>query len=424
MRPQHRVKIDGAGGTAGGKTAGTAAAGGASVNIVKRGLLAVLIWSQCVLIAPLPVLAQNAPSGPEPSPAELQQMVAPIALYPDALVAQILAASTYPTQVVEANRWLRNNSALRGDQLAAAASEQPWDPSVKALTAFPSVLDNMDKNLSWTSALGDAYYNAPQDVLNAIQVLRRQAQQAGTLRTTSQQRVVVEGSTVIIEPANPQVVYVPAYNPTTAYGAPVAAYPGYSGADLALTGVLAFGAGVLVGSLVSSDGWGWNHWNTDWHGGNVVYNKNVYVSNTNVYQRNSGWNGNWNRGGYRNTTVNVQNRENNFENRNFNRQTFSNQSRNFNNQNFEQQNRNFGRQNRNLASKSPAQPRPAGRQAGVSNWSNNLTHANRESRGYGSQSASQRRSAFAGISPGGNAFANSQRGRASFANAQRYRSRR
>ena len=119
----------------------------------------------------------------------MQQLVAPIALYPDSLVAQILAASTFPEQVVEADRWVQEHQDLKGDALGQAVDQQPWDPSVKALTAFPSVLGNMDKNLSWTSSLGDAYYNQQQDVMDAVQVMRQRAQGAGDLKTTPQQVV-------------------------------------------------------------------------------------------------------------------------------------------------------------------------------------------------------------------------------------------
>ena len=149
---------------------------------------------------------------------QLQQLVAPIALYPDELVAQVLAAATYPTEIVEANRWLQQNSSLKDAQLADAVDKQPWDPSVKALTQFPSVLANMDKNLSWTSSLGDAYFNHPQDVLNAVQVMRKRAQSAGTLKTTAQQTVTTKDQTTIIEPANPEVVYLPEYDPWVVYG--------------------------------------------------------------------------------------------------------------------------------------------------------------------------------------------------------------
>src|SRR5215472_18299598 len=144
------------------------------------------------------------PQSSAPSDQEIQQMVAPIALYPDALVAQILAAATYPTQVVEADRWLQQNKNLPPDQLAAAANKQPWDPSVKALTQFPSVLDNMSQNLTWTSNLGDVYYNDQQRVMNAVQVMRKEAQQAGNLKSTPQQTVTTQGQTIVIQPASPR----------------------------------------------------------------------------------------------------------------------------------------------------------------------------------------------------------------------------
>src|SRR5579872_6785128 len=185
--------------------------------------------------APPPQDSQAAPqSGQAPAPAyapqtaqQLQQLVAPIALYPDSLVAQILAASTFPEQVVEADRWVQANPDLKGDALGKAVDQQPWDPSVKALTAFPSVLGNMDKNLSWTSSLGDAYYNQQQDVMDAIQVMRKRAEDAGNLKTTPQQTVSSQGSTVVIQPANPDVVYVPAYDPWLVYGGPIGPWPGW-----------------------------------------------------------------------------------------------------------------------------------------------------------------------------------------------------
>src|SRR5580704_12748258 len=182
----------------------------------------------------------NEEPGPAPGAAsdeELQELVSPIALYPDVLVAQILAGSTYPTQVVEADRWLKQNPNLTGDQLASQVNQQSWDPSIKSLTQFPTVLQTMNDSLAWTSALGEAYYSQPADVMNAIQVLRNKAMAAGTLKSTDQQKIEVQpappatqGSaqpsvqqTVIIQPAQPNTVYVPQYNPTTAYGAPVPA---------------------------------------------------------------------------------------------------------------------------------------------------------------------------------------------------------
>src|ERR1700739_1929070 len=183
------------------------------------------------------------------TPEQLQQLVAPIALYPDSLVAQILAASTFPEQVVEADRWVQSHPDLRGDALAQAADQQPWDPSVKALTAFPSVLGNMDKNLSWMSSLGDVYYNQEQDVMDAIQEMRRRAQEAGNLNSSTQQTVTTEGSDIEIEPVSPDIVYVPAYDPWVVYGGPIAAWPGwYPYPGIWYDGpALFFGAGFGIG---------------------------------------------------------------------------------------------------------------------------------------------------------------------------------
>src|SRR5258707_15212022 len=194
-------------------------------------------------------------NGQPPAPAakqsaqELQQLVAPIALYPDALVAQVLAASTYPTQIVEAERWLQRHSDVKGDKLAKEVDKQDWDPSVKAMAQFPSVLENMDKNLSWTSSLGDAYANQPQDVTDAVQAMREQARKAGHLDSNEQEQVTTRGNTIIIEPANPEVVYVPAYDPWLVYGAPIVAYPGwYAVPGIFWGGVgLSFGIGFGIG---------------------------------------------------------------------------------------------------------------------------------------------------------------------------------
>jgi hypothetical protein len=202
--------------------------------------------------APSPSATQPAPE----TPTQLQQLVAPIALYPDELVAQILAASTYPAQIVEADRWLQQNANLKGDQLATAVDQQPWDPSVKALTQFPSVLANLDKNLSWTSELGDAYVNQQQDVLDAVQVMRKRAQDAGTLKSTPQQAVTTQGQTIVVEPANPQVVYVPEYNPWIVYGAPIAVYPGYFMGPWIDAPFISFGVGIGIG-FGGCCGWGW-----------------------------------------------------------------------------------------------------------------------------------------------------------------------
>ncbi|HEX4773295.1 MAG TPA: DUF3300 domain-containing protein [Bryobacteraceae bacterium] len=213
----------------------------------------------------------------------LQQLAAPIALYPDALVAQVLGATTFPDQVAAASNWLHQQPNLNGASLMQAVDAQPWDPSVKALTQFPSVLDNLAKNLSWTSALGEAYNTQPADVMTAIQVLRAKAQAAGNLKSGSQITVVQQSPQVIvIQPTSPQVVYVPQYNPAVAYGTTYVT-PGYSTAAVVTTGLLAFGAGIAVGAAISNNqccGWGYSYWNCNWHGGAVQYRSTTYYGNT------------------------------------------------------------------------------------------------------------------------------------------------
>src|SRR3984885_1812818 len=231
--------------------------------------------------------APQAPPYTQQTPDQLQQLVAPIALYPDSLVAQILAASTFPEQVVEADRWLQANPDMKGDALGQAVDPQPWDPSVKALTAFASVLGNMDKNLSWTSSLGDAYYNQQQDVMDAVQVMRQRAQQAGNLRTTPQQTVTTQGSTVVIQPANPEVVYVPAYDPWVVYGGPIGPWPGwYPYPGIWYDGpYLSFGIGFGIG-FFGGFGWGWPHWGFDWRNRFATFNQGRYYSrSTTFYNR-------------------------------------------------------------------------------------------------------------------------------------------
>src|ERR1017187_8603119 len=152
-------------------------------------------------------VSQAPPQAAQQSPEQLQQLVAPIALYPDALIAQILPAATYPAEVVEAGQWMAQHQDLTGEVLAKEVDKQSWDPSVKALTQFPAVLANMNQNLAWTSELGDVYANQRQDVTNAIQAMRHRAQQAGNLKTTPQEKVRSQGQSIEIEPATPDVVY-------------------------------------------------------------------------------------------------------------------------------------------------------------------------------------------------------------------------
>jgi uncharacterized membrane protein YgcG len=252
--------------------------------------------------ASLPTLDQPPTQGPPPSqaqpqsaplsPDQLQQLVAPIALYPDALVAQILAASAYPTQIVEAERFLRENPNLKGAELGEAVNQQDWDPSVKALTQFSSVLANLDKNLSWTSELGDANYNQQADVMAAVQFMRKKAQEAGNLKTTPQQTVTNQGPDVDIQPADPDVVYVPDYDPEFAYGYPVGLWPGFYPWWGVGGPYLSFGVGFGISPFFGF-GWGWGGWGVDWGGGFLRYGGGRYGFHSHAfYDRNAYFHGN------------------------------------------------------------------------------------------------------------------------------------
>jgi hypothetical protein len=257
------------------------------------------------------VLGGTAPAGPFFSSAQaktastqtysteqLDALLAPIALYPDALLAQVLMASTFPLQVVSAGRWTDDpaNKSLSGDLLAKALEPQTWDPSVKSLVPFPSVLALMSSNLEWMQQVGYAFAEQQADAMNAVQRLRFQAQNAGNLKTTEQQTVRVESQTIIIEPAQPTVVYVPSYNPTVVYGAwPYRAYPpvylppppGYVFGAAVVSGI-AFATGVaVVGSLWgwARPGWGTGHVNVNVNNYNTI-NVNRTQINSNVWQPN------------------------------------------------------------------------------------------------------------------------------------------
>jgi len=237
---------------------------------------------------------QGQPQSAELTPEQLQDLVAPIALYPDALVAQILAASAYPTQIVEAERFLQQNPNLTGQALGSQVDQQDWDPSVKALTPFPSVLANLDKNLAWTSELGDANMNQADDVQNAIQVMRKKAEDAGNLKTTPQQTVQNQGSTVEIQPTDPQVVYVPDYDPELIYGYPVGLWPGFYPWWGVGGPYLSFGIGYGIGPFFGF-GWGWPAWGFHWgRGGGIWYGHGAYgFHGAAFYNRNAYFHGSY-----------------------------------------------------------------------------------------------------------------------------------
>jgi hypothetical protein len=242
--------------------------------------------------------AQSPPTNTIPSAApltsdQLDALVAPIALYPDSLVAEVLGGATFPDQIAVADYWLTQNKTLTGTALTQAVDQQQWDNSVKALTQFPDVLGNMASNLVWTSSLGQAFHNQQSDVMAAVQVMRAKAQTAGTLQSTPQIKVVQQTpQTIVIQPANPQVVYVPQYNPTVVYGAPYVV-PYYTPPVVAVGAALSFGAGIAIGvgfgggvafggGFGGGFGWGFGAWGCNWGGGgggNITINHNTYISN-------------------------------------------------------------------------------------------------------------------------------------------------
>lgn len=264
-----------------------------------------LLTALMLSTAMVDVRAQTAPpAAPAAAPAdtllkaeELDQLVAPIALYPDTLLAEVLMASTYPLEVVQADRWAKTNKSLKGDQLKAAVDKQSWDESVKSLTATPSVLDMMSSKLDWTQKLGDAVLAQQPDVMDAVQRLRSKAQANKKLETTKQQKVTTRTESnkqvIVIEPAEPNTIYVPYYDPAVVYGAWAApAYPPYywpppagyyAGAAIA-TG-LVFTAGFAVGAWAANN----NFWGggIGWGNNNINVNRNVNINNVNNWTHNS-----------------------------------------------------------------------------------------------------------------------------------------
>ena len=238
----------------------------------KKGYLIVLVFLCMTLVVPPYSYPQGSPSPPVFKAEELEQILAPIALHPDSLLTQILMASTYPLEIVQADRWAKQNKNMKGDALTKALEAQPWDPSVKSLVNFPEVLAMMSEKIDWTQKLGDAFLAQQKDVMATVQKLRGKAQTSGNLKTTKEQVVKVEQEVIIIEPASPQTVYVPTYNPTVVYGA--WAYPAYPPYYYYPPGYVAgaaftFAAGVAIGAA-----WGYAWGGANWRGGDVDVNVN------------------------------------------------------------------------------------------------------------------------------------------------------
>ena len=267
-----------------------------------RVLLAVLCAAAIVPGDSFALALSNAQADPQTSssspdvssipPEQLDSLVAPVALYPDPLLAQTLAASTYPLELMQLHQWLARNPGLKDKALADAVAKQPWDPSIQAMAALPDVVKRLTDDIQWTTDLGNAFLAQQGDVMDAVQRMRRKAQETGNLKSTPQQNVeteVVESKQVIvIEQADPQVVYVPSYNPTVVYGAPVYPYPpiyypppGYYAAGAAIS----FGVGVAMGAAWGG-GWGWN---AGWGHNDIEINRNNnFNRNTNINANRSG----------------------------------------------------------------------------------------------------------------------------------------
>src|ERR1700756_1640211 len=232
--------------------------------------------------------AQNQTSNVPPD--QLDSLVAPIALFPDPLLAQTLAASTYPLEIIQLQQWLDKNTGLKDKALADAVAKQPWDPSVQALAALPDVVKRLADDIQWTTELGNAFLAQQNDVMDAVQRMRAKAKEKGNLKSNEQQKVetkVVESKQVIvIEQSNPEVVYVPSYNPTVVYGPPVYPYYPlyYPGWGYYATGMaISFGIGVMMGAFWSG-GWGWG---CGWGGNNVNINvNNNFNRNSNINRGN------------------------------------------------------------------------------------------------------------------------------------------
>ena len=338
---------------------------------------------------------------------ELDALVAPIALYPDALVAQILSASTFPDQIAAANYWMGQNKSLTGTALMQAVDKQSWDPSVKALTQFPSVLNNLAQNIAWTSQLGDAYHNQSQQVMAAIQTLRAQAKAAGNLKTTPQQTVTTQTQggqqVIVIQPASPQIVFVPQYNPTVVYGTPYTT-PGYSTADVVATGLLSFGAGIAVGALMSGGccGWGYSSWNCDWYHGGAYYGGHPYYGN-------AAWHGGY-YGGYYNDGYHPYNSGyNNYGNHPYNYNNGYNSSGyhpNSYNNSYDRTGENNYNRNTNVSGNTVNVNR--GDTSASNSWDKSGWSNSQAARGWGSQDSGSRSTAFSGYGGhSGSSFASS-----------------
>ena len=276
----------------------------ASMQGVLAILCSVLLAAAGMLAAPGSVPLANAQStagAQQIPPQQLDSLVAPIALYPDPLLAQTLAASTYPLEIIQLQQFLVKNPGLKDKALADAVQKEPWDPSVQALAGTPDVAKRLADDIQWTTDLGNAFLAQEGDVMAAVQRMRKSAVDKKALKTTEQQvvetKVIEKETVVVIEPANPQVIYVPSYSPEAVWGPPAYPYPPvyYPPAPPVGTYALAFGVGLAMGAWWGGDGGGWGcGWGGGYNNGGYVNinNNNTFVRNANVRGGNNVGNGN------------------------------------------------------------------------------------------------------------------------------------
>jgi hypothetical protein len=282
------------------------------LKILKQAIALLLVYAlpaaTCPLQTSMPAQSQPqqqwtaatpvaTPDSPKIANDQLDSLVAPIALYPDPLLAQMLVASTYPLEIIQLQQWLDRNQGLKDQALVDAVEKQDWDASIQALAPLPDVVKILSENIKWTTQLGDAFLAQQGDTMDAVQRMRMKAKNSGQLKSTEQQKVetkVVEQKTVVvIEPSSPDVIYVPSYDPMVVYGAPVYPYPpmyyppGYYAAGMALS----FGVGMAIGAAWGGGGYGWG---CGWGGGNNVYinNHNNFINNQNLKNANFNRDGN------------------------------------------------------------------------------------------------------------------------------------
>ena len=261
-------------------------------------LCAALLIPANVVTAAFPHPQAATTSAAEIPNDQLDSLVAPIALYPDPLLAQVLAASTYPLEIIQLQQWMTRHPDLKGETLAAAVEKEDWDPAVQGLAALPDVVKRLADDVKWTTDLGNAFLAQQSDVMDAVQRMRKKAADTGNLKTTEQQKVTTQvvqtKEVIVIQQANPQVIYVPAYNPVVVYGPPIYPYPpiyyppvGYYAAGVAI----GFGVGVAMGAFWGG-GWGYG---PRWGYGSVHINvNNRYVNHYNRYNNSNRYGGNWN----------------------------------------------------------------------------------------------------------------------------------